>query len=36
LQAIYGSDASLAIRQDGEDVSATLEMPVSAPGRDAN
>jgi integral membrane sensor domain MASE1 len=36
LQAIYGSDASLAIRQDGEDVSATLDMPVSAPGRDAN
>jgi hypothetical protein len=35
LQAIYGSDASLAIRQDGEDVSATLELPDSAPGREA-
>jgi integral membrane sensor domain MASE1 len=35
LQAIYGSDASLAIRQDGEEVSATLELPDSAPGREA-
>ena len=35
LQAIYGSGASLAIRQDGEDVSATLELPASAPGREA-
>ena len=35
LQAIYGRDASLAIRQDGEDVSAKLEMPVNAPEHDA-
>ena len=35
LQAIYGSGGSLAIRQDGEDVSATLELPDSAPGREA-
>ena len=35
LQAIYGSAASLAIRQDEEDVSAKLELPVGAPERNA-
>jgi len=33
LRAIYGPAASLAIRQDGEDVSAVLEMPVATPDR---
>ena len=33
LKAIYGPAASLAIRQDGEDVSAVLEMPAATPER---
>jgi hypothetical protein len=33
LHAVYGPNASLAIRQDGEDVSARLELPASAPTR---
>ena len=33
LKAIYGSEASLAIRQDEEDVSAILEIPAAAPAR---
>lgn len=33
LKAIYGADASLAIRQDGDDVSAVLEMPAATPDR---
>jgi len=33
LQAIYGPDASLAIRQDGEDVVARLDLPAAAPVR---
>ena len=35
LQAIYGSEASLAIRQDGENVVATLELPAETPKRHA-
>ena len=35
LQAIYGGNASLAIRQDGENVVATLELPAEAPKRNA-
>lgn len=35
LRAIYGPDASLAIRQDGEDVSAVLELPTIVPVREA-
>lgn len=31
LQAIYGRSASLAIRQDGEDVAARLDLPAAAP-----
>ena len=31
LKAIYGSAASLVIRQDGENVSAMLEMPAATP-----
>jgi LytS/YehU family sensor histidine kinase len=34
LQAVYGSDASLAIRQDGDDVVANLELPAALPPRD--
>ena len=34
LQAVYGSDASLAIRQDGDDVVAKLELPAALPPRD--
>jgi hypothetical protein len=33
LHAVYGPNASLAIRQDGEDVSARLELPAAAPMR---
>ncbi|MFM8809652.1 MAG: hypothetical protein ACKOJB_12270, partial [Chthoniobacterales bacterium] len=33
LKAIYDEAASLAIRQDGEDVSAVLEMPAATPDR---
>ena len=35
LYAIYGGEASLAIVQDGGDVCATLELPASAPKRNA-
>ena len=34
LHAVYGPNASLAIRQDGEDVSARLELPAAAPARE--
>ena len=34
LHAVYGPNASLAIRQDGEDVSAKLELPAAAPARE--
>ena len=34
LHAVYGPNASLAIRQDGEDVSARLELPATAPARE--
>lgn len=34
LRAIYGSDASLALRQDGGDVCATLSLPATAPARE--
>jgi hypothetical protein len=34
LHAVYGPNASLAIRQDGEDVSAKLELPPAAPARE--
>jgi hypothetical protein len=34
LQAVYGPDASLAIRQDGDDVVANLDLPAAAPLRD--
>lgn len=30
LRAVHGDDASLAVRQDGEDVTARLEIPVAA------
>jgi len=33
LKAIYGPEASLAIRQDGEDVSAVIEIPATIPPR---
>jgi len=33
LHAIYGPNASLAIRQDGEDVAARLVLPNAAPAR---
>lgn len=33
LQAVYGPEASLAIRQDGEDVAARLELPAAVPGQ---
>ena len=33
LHAIYGPNASLAIRQDGEDVAARLDLPNAAPAR---
>jgi len=36
LHAVYGSDASLAIRQDGEDVVARLELPAATRVRDGN
>lgn len=32
LQAIYGADSSLAVRQEGEEVAARLELPAEAPG----
>jgi LytS/YehU family sensor histidine kinase len=31
LHAAYGPNASLAIRQDGEDVAARLELPAAPP-----
>lgn len=34
LQAIYGDTASIAIRQDGEDVVASLELPAATPGHE--
>lgn len=34
IHAVYGTDGSLAIRQDGEDVVARLELPAAAPVRD--
>lgn len=34
LQAIYGADASLVIRQDGEDVCALLSLPAKPPVRE--
>ena len=34
LHAAYGPNASLAIRQDGEDVAARLELPAAAPARE--
>ena len=35
LQAIYGSEASLDIRREGEEVVAILELPAAAPKRNA-